>query len=74
MKQIESAPTLPIEGFVRIRQVLAVIPVSRAAWWDGVAKGRYPAKVKLGPKTTAWRVEDIRTLIATIGTAKAAQQ
>lgn len=44
--------------------VAAVIPVSKSKWWAGVQSGRYPAPVKLGPKTTAWRVEDIRALIA----------
>jgi predicted DNA-binding transcriptional regulator AlpA len=40
-----------------------VIPVSPSTWWDGVKKGRFPQPVKLGPKITAWRVEDIRALI-----------
>ena len=31
--------------------------------WAGVKAGRYPKPVKLGPRITAWRVEDIRTLI-----------
>jgi predicted DNA-binding transcriptional regulator AlpA len=48
---------------MRLRAVLTVFPVSRSAWWDGVKKGKYPAAVKLGPRTTAWRVEDIRRLI-----------
>jgi prophage regulatory protein len=28
-----------------------------------VKSGRFPAPVKLGPRTTAWRAEDIRALI-----------
>ena len=58
---------LPDTGFVRLPTVLAVFPVSRAAWWGGVKTGRYPAAVKLGPNTTAWRAEDIRALIASHG-------
>ena len=54
---------LPATGFVRLPQVLAVYPVSRSTWWNGVKDGRFPAGVKLGPRTTAWRVEDIRKLI-----------
>jgi hypothetical protein len=38
------------------------IPVSRSTWWAGVKSGRFPAPVKLGPRTTAWRVEDIEKL------------
>lgn len=55
---------LPETGFVRLPQILAVFPISRGSWWAGVKSGRYPASVKLGPRTTAWKVEDIRALIA----------
>jgi predicted DNA-binding transcriptional regulator AlpA len=40
------------------------ITVSKSTWWAGVKAGRYPKPVKLGPRITAWRVEDIRALIA----------
>jgi predicted DNA-binding transcriptional regulator AlpA len=62
---------LPESGLVRISQILGdkkkgiapIIPVSKSAWWAGVKAGRYPASVKLGERTTCWRVEDIRALI-----------
>jgi len=54
---------LPEVGFVRLPDVLKVYPVSKSHWWAGVKEGRYPKPVKLGPKITAWRVEDIRALI-----------
>ena len=59
--------TLPKEGFVRLPQILAVIPISKSQFWLGVKNGRYPKPIKLGAKTTVWRVEDIRCLIANIG-------
>jgi len=43
--------------------VLALIPVSRSAWWAGCKSGRYPKPVKLGPRTTAWRASDIAALL-----------
>ena len=52
---------LPSNGFLRLPQVLALIPVSRSAWWAGCKSGRYP--VKLGPRTTAWRAADIAALL-----------
>lgn len=55
--------TLPETGFVRLPTILQVFPVSRSAWWQGVKEGRYPASVKLSPRCTAWRAEDIRALI-----------
>jgi prophage regulatory protein len=58
---------LPPSGFVRLAGILAPngpIPVSKSTWWAGIKDGRYPKPVKLGPRITAWRVEDIRALIA----------
>ena len=57
---------LPNAGLVRLKQIIAPygpIPVSKSTWWEGVKAGRFPKPVKLGPRTTAWRVEDIRRLI-----------
>ncbi len=54
---------VPTNGFLRLPQVLALIPVSRSAWWAGCKSGRYPKPVKLGPRTTAWRASDIAALL-----------
>ena len=54
---------LPETGYVRLNTVLRVIPVSKSSWWDGVKSGRFPRAVKLGPRTTAWKVEDITALM-----------
>lgn len=56
-------PILPETGFVRLPQVLAIIPISRSAWWAGIREGKFPKGIKLGSKTTVWRAEDIRNLI-----------
>jgi prophage regulatory protein len=61
--------TLPIEGFLRLNQIIgsktlpAIIPISKSSWWAGVKEGRFPQPVKLGKRTTAWRIADIRLLI-----------
>lgn len=65
---------LPATGFLRLTQIIgnpnakppipALIPVKKSCWWAGVRSGRFPKPVKLGPRVTAWRVEDIRALIA----------
>jgi len=57
---------LPKTGLVRLDQFLGrgkPIPLRKSTWWEGVRAGRYPQPVKLGPRITAWRVEDIRALI-----------
>jgi predicted DNA-binding transcriptional regulator AlpA len=63
---------LPEIGFMRQPQVLQVYPVSVSTWWAGIKSGRFPQPVRLGPRTVAWKVEDIRRLIneATAGSAK----
>ena len=60
---------LPRIGFLRLSSIVAPIgpiPVGRSTWWEGVKSGRFPKPVKLGPRTTAWRVEDIRQLIGRV--------
>ena len=64
---MNKSETLPETGFLRIAQVLQFIPVGKSTWWQGVRDGRYPASVKLGPRTTAWRAKDIRALIEGAG-------
>ena len=55
--------TIPETGFLRLPQVLAVIPVCKASWWAGVKSGRFPKSVKISPRCTAWKAEDIHMLI-----------
>jgi prophage regulatory protein len=61
-----SDTALPQTGFVRLSAILAPngpLPIGKSTWWAGIRVGRYPKPVKLGPRITAWRVEDIRALI-----------
>ncbi len=64
---------LPATGYVRISQLIGdpkanppippIFPVGKSSIWAWVKAGWFPAPVKLGPRTTAWRAEDIRSLI-----------
>ena len=54
-------------GLLRLSQIIGPdgpIPVSRSFFWANVKSGRFPQPIKLGPRITAWRVEDIERLIA----------
>ncbi len=77
---IETEPSmhrLPETGFLRLSQIIgnpkadppipALVPVGKSSWWLGVRNGKYPKPVKLGKRTTAWRVEEIRDLIESAG-------
>ena len=54
---------IPETGFLRLPQVLSVIPLGKTSWWEGVKSGRFPKPIKLSARCTAWRAEDIRQLI-----------
>jgi predicted DNA-binding transcriptional regulator AlpA len=64
---------LPETGYLRLPQIIgnrlavppipALLPIGKSTWWAGVRNGRYPKPVKLGPRITAWRVEDVLALI-----------
>jgi len=72
---------LPATGYLRLAQIIgdkkadppipAIYPVGRSSWWEGVRTGRYPKPYKLGPHTTAWRVEDILKLLSDTAEGKA---
>lgn len=54
---------LPETGFIRLRQLLAFIPVSKSKIWADVKAGTFPAPIKLSAKTTVWKAEIIRAYI-----------
>lgn len=64
---------LPETGYLRLWQIIGaptanppippLLPICKSTWWEGVRTGRFPKPVKLGPRTTAWRVEDVRRLL-----------
>ena len=68
---------LPATGFLRLPQILGnphaeppippLIPIGKSTWWAGVKSGRFPAAIKIGQNTTAWKVEQIRELIDRLG-------
>ena len=62
--QVDSiSTTVDPRGLLRLKQVLKLIPISAASWWNGVRSGKYPKPVKIGPHTTAWRASDVLALI-----------
>lgn len=66
MENIVQTDSLPRSGYVRLQFIIAPdgpLPFGRSTWWRGVKSGRFPKPVKLGPNTTAWKVEEIRKLI-----------
>jgi len=72
MTHFDSAGNLPGTCLVRIHEILGcpnrgirgLLPMGRTAWYKGIREGRYPAGVLLGPRMRAWKIEEIRTVMA----------
>ena len=64
---MSDVPSLLSKRLLRINQVLARVPIGRSSWWEGCRTGRYPKPIKLGPRTTVWREEDIDAFIESLG-------
>ena len=62
-----ASSALPAEGFVRIPQILQVLPISRSGFWAKVKAGEFPAPVKLSPRVTAWPVGAVRAYLESQG-------
>lgn len=56
-------PVQPETGFLRIPQILSLVPVGRSTWWRWCAEGKAPKPIKLGAKTTVWKAEDIAAFL-----------
>ena len=56
--------TLPASAHVRLPVVAALHGIGPATVWRWVKAGRLPAPVKLGPNVTAWRVGELRCVMA----------
>lgn len=56
-----------VKRLLRLPEVLARVPISRSSWWEGCRAGRFPQPIKIGPRTTVWRAEDIDAFIESLG-------
>ena len=61
MKNIDTAKSLPVAGYIRQADLIpGIIPISSPTLWRWVKTKKFPAPIKLGPSVTAWSVEEIR--------------
>ncbi|NBA96296.1 AlpA family transcriptional regulator [Pseudomonas sp. R5(2019)] len=59
---------LPDCAVIRQPVVLAVTGYSKATLWNHIRDGKFPQPVQIGPRSIAWRVSDIRKLLASFTT------
>lgn len=61
-------PSVPLCGFLRQAQVLALVPVSKSTLWRRVQSGEFPAPFKLSERVTVWRAEEVQAWMQVQGT------
>ncbi len=62
-KQLNSS----VKRLLRIKEVLARLSISRSSFLEGCRTGRYPKPIKIGPRTTVWKSEEIDAFIENLG-------
>ena len=58
------------EGFLRLKEILELLKISKSKWCRGVEEGIYPKGIKLGARTRVWSIASIRQLIKAIEEGK----
>jgi prophage regulatory protein len=48
-----------IDSFLRVSDVIVLVPVGRSTLWSWVRRGKFPRPIKLSARTTAWRRRDV---------------
>ena len=64
-------------GFIKLSAIIGnqkseppiqpLMPVSRTAWLNGVKAGKFPKPIKLGARSVAWKISDIKALVEKLG-------
>ncbi len=62
-EKLLTQPIQATQGFLRLPQILNLIPIGKSSWWRWVAEGKAPKPIKLGAKTTVWKAEEINAFI-----------
>ena len=59
--------------FIRPKQVMALIGVSKATLWRMVRAGRFPAPVRIGAFSKAYVLEEVQAWMAAVAEQRAAR-
>ena len=51
------------DKFLRLSQILQLIPIGKSTLWEKVKKGEFPKQIKLGTKISVWKESDVQAYI-----------
>ncbi len=77
MSKTATVLDLPPTGFLRASSLIGnpkkgipgLLPISRSSFWCAVREKRFPPGLLLSPRTRVWRVEEVRSWIANVGSS-----
>ena len=64
--EIKNMHEKPSDSLVRIGKIVGpngLIPVSRSSFYQGIRDGIYPKAVRLGKRTSVWRMSELMRVI-----------
>jgi prophage regulatory protein len=61
------------DGFMRLDEVLTLIPVCKSVWYAGIKSGRFPAQCDIGSRMAVWKAADIYAYIDSVQPAQKSQ-
>jgi prophage regulatory protein len=56
----QAQAALPTTGYVRQKWIVGYLRISKSKLWRDSRNGKFPEPYTIGPRTTGWRVEEIR--------------
>lgn len=63
-----------VKRLLRIEELMARLSISRSAVWEGCRAGRLPQPIKIGPRTTVWKSEEVDAFIDSLGKQEAGNE
>lgn len=61
--KVEEYCKLPIDGFIRLNEVLAILGLKKTTFQKGIREGVIPKPYKFGPRISLWSIEEIRSVV-----------
>jgi len=63
-----------LSGFVRAKDAAKALGIAVSTWWLRVQQGEYPSGIKLGHRTTVWKIATVQELIDRLAATYPAQR
>ena len=52
-----------MDRLIKDRECCELLSISRTSWWVGVRNGLYPKQIRLGERTSRWKLSEVMAII-----------